>query len=306
MPAPAALSIVRPGLLTTVQDLGRVGHQHEGVPVAGPMDPWSHRRANRLLGNLPTVATLEMTLAGPRILFTRPVAFAVCGATFHMTLRDRTVSNDRVYQADSGDVLEVGRAQRGARGYLAVAGGIDVPRVLGSRATHLPSRMGGLDGRPLAAGDSLDVGADAAGLTTVSGGTAWIPEGGAQVRVLPGPDLESEEDEPLRALLGGRYRITPASNRMGYRLEGPALSAGTAERLSSVTPLGTIQAPPGGQPILLMADRQTTGGYPRVAVVISADIGLAAQLAPGSWIEFAACTKAEALTSLRERLAETA
>jgi antagonist of KipI len=297
-------SILRPGLLTTVQDAGRWGHQHEGVPVAGPMDPWSHRRAARLVGNPEAAASLEITLAGPRIVFQQRAVFALSGASFSMTLRDASLVNDRAYEAAAGDVLDIGRPTAGARGYLALAGGIDAPVVLGSRATHLPSRMGGLDGRALVAGDRLALGRAESRAPGSRASQVPVPSGGARVRVLPGPDLV-DPDEAFQALLRGRYRVTPASNRMGYRLEGPELPMEPAERLSSVTPLGTIQVPPGGQPILLMADRQTTGGYRRLATVVSADIGLAGQLAPGDWIEFESCTMGEALSALRARLAET-
>jgi biotin-dependent carboxylase-like uncharacterized protein len=183
--------------------------------------------------------------------------------------------------------------------YLAVAGGIDVPPVFGSRATHLLSRLGGWQGRALRAGDRLPIGSPVAPPVSRRAAGVALPEGGAVVRVMPGPHEDLFGRRGLEALVSGRYTITAQSDRMGYRLDGPPIvRRGEAEIISDATALGSLQVPASGLPILLMADRQTSGGYPKIATVISADQGLAGQLAPGDWIEFRLASRAEAIRSL--------
>ena len=300
------LSVVRPGMLTTVQDLGRWGFQASGVPVAGPMDEYSHRLANRLVGNLPSAAALEITLIGPELLAHGEVTCAVAGATFALTVGGSSVPMHVPFTLHSGDRLKFGARSAGARAAIAVKGGFDVPPVFGSRSTSLISAMGPFDGRALKAGDLLPivpitaiVSSGAASVATVP---LPLPAGGATVRVIPGPQQSFFTPQAYDTLFASRYLITPQSNRMGYRLAGPALQhAGRADILSDATPLGTLQVPASGQPILLMADRQTTGGYPKIGVVIGADLPLAGQLAPGDWIEFAPCTRQTAVEALRRR-----
>jgi antagonist of KipI len=296
------LHIAKSGLLTTVQDLGRWGHQASGVPVAGAMDPVSHRMANALVGNGPRAATLEITLTGPEVVFTDERSFAVAGAAFDVLLDGRPVTEDGANAAHAGARLSFGRRRRGARAYLAISGGIDVPLVLGSRATHLLSRMGGFCGRALQAGDRLPLGA-APPLSRRAARRASVleaaPDRGASVRVLPGHHAKHFPADAFARLQSAPYTIATDSDRMGFRLRGttiphePGLSM-----ISDATPLGVLQVLPSGQPVLLMADRQTTGGYPVLATVIAADIGLAGQLAPGDTISFAACSRREALAAL--------
>ncbi len=292
------------GLLTTVQDGGRWGCQHLGVPVAGPMDPVSHRTANLLVGNPAGRAALEVTLIGPEVEFLDDTTFAVAGARFDLFLDERPMETGIAARAGRGSRLRFGRRTAGARAYLAVRGGIDVPPRLGSRSTDLASRLGGLGGRPLRPGDRLDVGAP--GGAPVRGGRRApvfpLPEGGARVRFVPGADEQRFEAGALERLPDGRFTVGPDSNRMGYRLQGPAIRlADSAPVLSTATPAGTIQVPPSGQPMLLMADRQTTGGYAVLGTVITADLGVAGQLAPGDWIAFDACGRREALAALVEQ-----
>ena len=294
------LIVLRPGLLTTVQDLGRWGHQDAGVPVAGPMDVYSHRLANRLVGNVDGAAALEVTLVGPELQARGEVVCAVTGAVFDLLAADRPVECGQVFRVPAGGRLRFGRRVAGTRATIAVRGGIDVPAILGSRATSIVSRMGPFGGRPVASGDVLPVGTQ----TTTGGAAAAgrglsLPSGGARLRAIPGPHASRFTPEAVERFFSGRFRVTPQSNRMGYRLEGPELSHGPdADILSDATPLGSVQVPKAGQPILLMADRQTTGGYPKIATVIAADISTAAQLAPGDWIQFAPCTRAEAVDAL--------
>jgi antagonist of KipI len=301
-----ALSVVRPGMLTTVQDLGRWGLQASGVPVAGPMDEYSHRLANRLVGNVPSAAALEITLIGPELLAHGDVTCAVAGATFEMAAGGMIVPAHVPFTLRSGSRLQFGARVGGARATLAVRGGFDVPRVFGSRATSLISAMGPLDGRAVKVGDLLPIAAATTIVTSNHAAPATVPlplpTGGARLRVVPGPQQSFFTSHAYDTLFSSRYVITLQSNRMGYRLEGPPLQhAGGADILSDATPLGTLQVPASGQPILLMADRQTTGGYPKIAVVISADLPVAGQLAPGDWLEFAPCTREAAVEALKRR-----
>jgi antagonist of KipI len=296
----AELLIVKPGLMTTVQDLGRWGLQARGVSVAGPMDPPSHRVANALAGNPPDAATLEVTLIGPDVQFMDDRVAAVAGAEFELWLDGRPVSAEGSFAAAAGSRLRFGRRVRGSRAYLAVAGGIAVSPELGSRATHIVSRMGGLEGRALVSGDRLPLGS---GLARSAGATSRspivLPDGHARVRVLQGPQDARFEAGALEAVQAAPYRIGNESDRMAFRLHGPALKWKRSEEIiSDATPLGVLQVPASGQPMLLMADRQTTGGYPTIATVITADIGLAGQLAPGDTIQFEICSRREAMAAL--------
>jgi len=293
-------------MLTTVQDLGRWGAQSNGVPVAGPMDEYSHVLANRLVGNPPTAAALEVTLVGPELLANTEVTCAVAGATFALTRGTMPIPMHTVFTLRQGETLRFGARAAGARACLAVRGGFDVPPIFGSRATSLISRMGPFGGRALKAGDVLPIGSTAPLAPSRSAASNPVvlplPPGGARLRVVVGPQDHFFTALAHETFFRSRYIITPASNRMGYRLEGPRLEhAGGADILSDATPIGSLQVPASGQPILLMADRQTTGGYPKIGVVIGADLPLAGQLAPGDWIEFARCTRAAALDALRLR-----
>jgi biotin-dependent carboxylase-like uncharacterized protein len=186
---------------------------------------------------------------------------------------------------------------------LAVRGGIDVAAVFGSRSTSVIAGMGPLGGRPLMAGDMLPVG-ESTMVPQTTGSSLPLPDGGARVRVLRGPHDGMFVPGAYEALVRSRFVVTPASNRMGYRLQGPSLlHTAAAGILSDATPVGSLQVPGSGQPILLMADRQTTGGYPKIATVITADLPLAGQLAPGDWIEFQDCTRDEAIAALHARWA---
>jgi antagonist of KipI len=305
MTSAGVLRVVKPGLLSTVQDLGRWGHQASGVPVAGPMDLCSHRLANYLAGNTPDAATIEITLIGPELIVDADTVLSVCGADFDLTCDGDMVATGLSFPVRRGQTVRFGRRRGGARAYLGVAGGgVLLQPVLGSRATHLVSHMGGLDGRALIAGDVLPVAAQASSVPARARGLTLPSAGRARVRVAPGPQCDWFGDEAWRALTGVSFRVSPRSNRMGYRLEGPPLTRTRGgEAISEPVCMGAIQVPSAGEPILLMADRQTAGGYPKIGQVISADLCLAAQLAPGDFIEFARCTEREAVAALiaRER-----
>jgi antagonist of KipI len=300
---PGALHILKPGLLTTVQDLGRSGHQASGVPVAGPMDMFSHRLANQLAGNEPGAATLEITLIGPDLIVEADTTIAIAGAQFEVTCDDRPVASSASFAVSKGQRVRFGRILQGARAYLAVAGGVQTPPVLGSRATHLVSHMGGFHGRALIAGDRVPIANGvASGPARKSTGLTLPSNGRALLRVMPGPQAGWFQADALKTIAGVSFRISPQSNRMGYRLQGPPLvREHEGELISEPLGIGAIQVPAAGEPILLMADRQTAGGYPKIGYVISADLPLAGQLAPGDFIEFHLCSQQEAVAALISR-----
>jgi antagonist of KipI len=303
----AALVVARAGMLTTVQDRGRWGYQGLGVPVAGPMDWYSHALANRLVGNDDRAAALEVTLLGPELIADGEVVCSVAGAEFELTVDASVVPLHQPFTVVSGSRVRLGARTAGARATLAARGGFDVPTTFGSRATHLVSRMGPFDGRALRAGDRLPIGRADARHAADRGNPLEMPGGGARVRVVPAAHRERFTDEAWRVLTSARFTVTPQSDRMGYRLKGPVLThVRGADILSEAVPIGAIQVPSSGQPILLMADRQTTGGYATIANVITADLPVAGQLAPGDWIAFSACTHDEAIAALRARHASLA
>lgn len=313
------LKVLRPGAFATVQDLGRRGLQHLGIVPGGAMDPISHRVANALVGNRRDLATLEIALAGPELLFQDTALVALYGARFEAYLDDVPLPQSRPVLAAPGQRLRIGRALEGAFAYLAIAGGVDVPAVLGSRSTYLSGGFGGLGGRSLAAGATLPCidGSSAKSSARFAqverrGSTIAMDRGGRSVkwlappltlpatepvvvRVLEGVHAGSFSDAALDGFLETRWRLAAESNRMGFRLLGPRLELrAPTEIVSQATCLGTVQVPASGQPIVLMADHQTTGGYPKIAEVVSADVPLLAQAAAGTTIRFVRATLAEA------------
>ncbi len=290
------IEVVRPGPLATIQDLGRPGFGHLGVPHSGAADAASLRRANRLAGNPDGAAGIELTLGRAALRFLVQARVAVAGAPALVTLTGpggtaRDVPHGRAFGVPEGGLVRVGAPGAGLRSYVAVRGGIDVPPVLGSRSADLRS---GLGPAPLRAGDLLPVGAPGTGAPgdgapgTGEPATAAPTSGEpAELRVIPGPRDDWFAPGALDLLGSATYTVTPASDRTGLRLDGPPLRRANHDELSSegvVT--GALQVPHGGQPILLLADHPVTGGYPVIAVVTSADIGLAGQLRPGSQVRF--------------------
>lgn len=314
------LRIHAPGLLATVQDAGRCGWSHLGVPVGGAMDRDALVIANALVGNAAGAAAVEITLFGPVIEFARPTLVALAGAEFVGFPANRPVL------VPPQTRIAIGRARRGARAVLAVAGGIAVAPVLASRSTCLAGRFGGHEGRVLRAGDELPLAPDcealsrerfarlrgvrecAQGMRTVAWSASLpplAPGGPLAVRALPGRHLDLFEEEAQEAFYTAQWELSAHSDRMGYRLAGPRLllRAGTAELNSEPVCLGTVQVPPGGAPILLMADHQTTGGYARIGEVASADLPRLAQLAPGERLRFVRTGLEEARRLAAERAA---
>lgn len=309
-----SIRVLRPGLLSTLQDAGRHGYQHIGVPVSGAMDAFSHRVANLLAGNEENAATLEMTLRGPQLQFLEDALIAICGADLSPSIGRVPVPEGRPVRLRAGTVLEFGACVTGCRAYLALGGGFDLPPVLGSRSTYALAGIGGLEGRALKKGDTLPAGASRAG--TYPGLAAELARSGRAfaaprwsvnqhiekldrtpqlLRILPGVHWDAFPPAARERLTDAEFRVAPESNRMGYRLEGPSIDPGTPlEILSRAVAFGTIQVPPGGQPIVLMADRQTTGGYPMIADVAGVDLHLLAQLKPGDRLRFQLVSLAQA------------
>lgn len=317
-----SLEVERPGLLVTVQDLGRHGFQHLGVMVNGAMDEVSHRMANWLVGNPDDEATLELTLSGPTLRFRADAVIAVCGAQMDARVDGEPLPSWRPARVPAGAQLVFGRCNQGARTYLAVAGGFDLPAIMGSRSTALRGGFGGFRGRALRRGDAIPLRSPEEAhtprwvrlLSRTRRGLAYpswsvahtelpMPREGRTVRVVPGRHWQSFPVAVRSQLTGAQYKVLLDSDRMGYRLEGPPLEARRGnDVLSEGMVTGAVQVPPSGQPIVLMADRATTGGYPVVAVVAAVDLPLMAQLAPGDRLRFGMITVMEshALLAARE------
>lgn len=295
-----SLHVLSPGLLTTLQDAGRSGLRHLGVGNAGAADAWSHALANLLAGNALDTVALETTLSGPTLRFDAAVRIALCGAGIDAEVDGTPLPMARPIDLPAGSVLVLGACHGGARTYLAIAGGIAVPRVMDSASTDLRGGFGGIRGRALAAGDVLPLARGGARDATTLHVPAWWVDAAPDdaptglVRVLPG-----EGDAPFDALCQARWRVDAASNRQGLRLRGGSLDVPGGERISEPVFPGTVQLPPDGQPIVLMADAQTHGGYPRIGHVIRADWPKLAQLRPGDGLSFVGCSQAEARAAWR-------
>jgi biotin-dependent carboxylase-like uncharacterized protein len=310
MAGAAAFTVLRPGMLASVQDLGRHGHRQLGICPGGALDTLALVLANRLVGNADGAAGLELTMGGCELRFDAPTRVAFAGDDFDARLDGQAIWPGWSVPARAGQVLRFGRANRsnekkGIRTWLAVAGGINVPKLLGSRSTDLKAGFGGHEGRALKAGDRLRCHESALSAEQPARrafGARMLPwpldaEGGAiPLRVMPGPEFEHFTVAARELLWRAPWRITPQSNRMGSRLEGPELKRKRpCDMLSSGVISGTIQVPPSGQPIILMGDAQTTGGYPRIGVVIRADHWKLAQAPLGACLRFLQVNAAEAL-----------
>ena len=316
-----SLRVESPGLLSTLQALGRAGYQHLGVGPGGALDEVSHRLANLLVGNPPGAPTLEITLVGPRLRFEQDSLMALGGADLSATLDGQPLPLWRPVLVRTGTCLAFGKPRLGARSYLAVEGGFEAPSLLGSASTHLGAGFGGFQGRALRAGDRLRFGpapsisyprlrqrfAQERGPCLAPDWFApWFREldfgRPALLGLVPGPQGTDLTPASRTALLEGEFPVSPDSNRMGIRLQGPALALERPrEMISSGVATGTLQLPPDGHPILLLADRQTTGGYPRLGEVATVDLPKAAQLRPGESLRFASLSLEEAQARLRQR-----
>lgn len=286
--APGALAdlveVIDPGPRTTTQDLGRPGFADLGVPSSGAADLPAFTLANRLVGNAEDAPALETTLSGPTLRFAAPVTVALTGAVVEASVDGRAVAMHAPFRVPLGGVLSVGMARRGLRTYIAVRGGFDVPRTLGSASTD---QLTGLGPAPLAAGDRLGLGEHALAAPAVDvAPVPALPEAPV-LRVVVGPRDDWFAPDALTALLREPFTVSEQTDRIGSRLRGPRLPRRTDEELRSEGLVqGALQVPPSGSPILLLADHPTTGGYPVIAVVVDEDLPVAAQLRPGDVVRF--------------------
>jgi biotin-dependent carboxylase-like uncharacterized protein len=290
----AGLKVLAPGLHTTVQDLGRLGYQAIGVPVSGALDGFSLRLANALVGNSPRTPALEVLMSGPTFEVaadTVRVALAGVGANLAIGAEKARIGAGQSVTLPRGAVIEVVAGQS-ASGYLAVEGGIAVPRVLGSTSTYVRAAIGGLDGRALRRGDFVPLAiARASKRAELRLPLPLTPTGDQPIRVVLGPQQEYFTEEAVAAFLLAEFRISQSADRMGMRLDGPFLQHRRGwDIVSDAITTGAIQVPGSGQPILLLADHQTTGGYPKIATVISADLPVVGRRRPGDRLRFAAVT----------------
>lgn len=311
------VSVLKPGLLTTLQDRGRAGCAMLGVGHAGPLDDVAMRLANALVGNALDAASLEITLLGPTLRFDRAATIALTGADFPLRLDDVEVATWRRIDVDAGATIAVGHARRGARAYLAVAGGFDVERVLDSASTDVNARLGGCDGRPLREHDRLSLARSAPHRVerarTVGDNDLpshwsldprpWLEADDAvPIRLIRGAHFDALDERSRDALFDSEFQIAPDSNRVGFRLDGARLAlSAPLEMVSEPLVAGTIQLPPGGQPIALMAEHPTVGGYPRIGHIAAVDLPRLAQRRPGARVRFAPIDLDEAQTRYLER-----
>jgi biotin-dependent carboxylase-like uncharacterized protein len=285
--------VLWPGPLATIQDLGRFGYQQYGVPPSGAMDGLALRIANRLLDNDERAAGLECTFSGPKLRFLSDTLITITGGDLAPLLNNHPLPMWEVVQVRKGDILSWRGMRTGCRAYLSVAGGIDVSTVLDSQSTCLRSAFGGLEGRALRTGDVLkSVPVSSGKMEHLIGRRVpgkLIPEHKcfAEIRAILGPQADHFPEESIATLFSSEYIITPESDRMGYRLEGPEVRhKGKADTVSDGVPLGAVQVPGSCKPIILMVDRQVTGGYSKIATVITPDISTLGQMKPGDKIRF--------------------
>lgn len=309
-----SLLIEKPGLLTTIQDLGRFGYQKHGVLTGGAMDTYSLRIANFLVGNPENEAALEITLMGPgpSLRAEEDVLLAAAGADAALSIDGSPMKAWKPFVLKKDQTLTFGPRRSGSRCYLAAAGGFDVPIVMNSKSTYLRGAIGGFSGRALQKGDPLKIGEKKEAVLRfmnklLNEYSCAAPEWSVYyppflsfkkepvIRVIPGEQFEKFTNETQKKFFSEAFQISGQSDRMGYRMNGPQLKlTEPLEMLSEAVSFGTIQVPPDGNPIILMADRQTTGGYPRIGQIITADLPTIGQLMPGEKLRFSPVTRKEA------------
>ncbi len=305
-----ALNIIRAGFLTSVQDLGRTGFRQFGVTTSGALDSFALRVANLLVGNDEGAAGLEITLGGLQLHFEDERIVAWCGGEFDVQIGSRPLPAGHVAHLQAGDELKFGRVQIGCRCWLAISGGIDVPVVLGSRSTDLRANFGGLEGRTLRDGDQLLLARRPGSPPPATGISSWTaPHDWASpasyhpsLRFIRGVDWNRFNDVTIQRLMQHEFSVLPDSDRMGVRFDGSELKReDETDLISEAVAPGTIQVPPSGKPILLLGDCQTIGGYPKIAHVITVDLGIAAQLRAGDSVRFSEVLLQDAHRQLMER-----
>jgi antagonist of KipI len=303
--------VIQAGFFTSVQDLGRTGFRQFGVSTSGALDCFALRVANLLVGNDEGAAGLEVTLGGLHLRFQDERIVAWCGGEFDVQIGSQSLPAGHVAYLHSGDELEIGRPQIGCRCWLAISGGLNVPVVLGSRSTDLRANFGGIGGRPLRDGDILRLFARAGSPTPatkeISSWAAphdWVSPAKHEptLRFIRGVDWDRFDASTLQRFTSEAFAVSPNSDRMGVRFDDPELKReDNTDLISEAVAPGTIQVPPGGKPILLLQDCQTIGGYPKMAHVITLDLGIAAQLRGGDHVRFSEVSRVEAHQLLLER-----
>lgn len=295
-----SIKIIKPGLLTTVQDKGRYSYQKFGVPVSGVMDSFSHRVSNLLVGNDLFEAVLEVTLLGPEIEFLDDCVIAITGGNLSPMINKKSINMWKSIYAKKGDILSFGQIKNGCRSYISFAGGIDVPLVMGSKSTYIKGKIGGYEGRSLVSKDILKMGSPKDNFKSLKGRTIHLNHkpiytNEFEVRVILGPQDDYFTDKGINTFLSSQYVITNECDRMGYRLDGEKIEhIKGADIISDGIAFGAIQIPDNGKPIIMMADRQTTGGYTKIAHIISSDLSKIAQAKPGDKINFKSISIEEA------------
>ncbi len=296
----AHLVIERPGLFSSLQDFGRFGYQRFGISASGAMDSLSLQLANRLVGNPRDMAAIELTMLGLSATVEEgPARLALAGADMPLSINGRPAEGWRAHALAPGDRIEIGAARTGMRAYLAIAGGFAVAPSLGSLSTHSRSAIGGFEGRALRAGDRLPL-REAPPAPLLALAPEDRPAETGPIRVVPGPQDDHFTPAGLATFLSSGYRVTDKADRMGAQLDGPAIEHADGFNIVSDGIMnGSIQVPGNGRPLVLLADRQTTGGYPKIATVIGADLWRLGQARPGDVLRFCAVTADEAEQAAR-------
>ena len=313
-----SVTVLNPGLLTTVQDMGRVGYQQFGVSVSGVMDPRAAEIANILVENPGGEAVLECTMMGPQLQFDKATCIAITGGDLGPTLDGAPIANYRAIAVQAGQVLRFTAPKTGCRAFIAFAGGLDIPEVMGSHSTYMKAKIGGFQGRKLEKGDKIGFRAPKTDLRNLNSryiAPEFVPRPLYTVRVVLGPQDDMFTDQGVNTFLTETYTVTPEFDRMGCRLDGAAIQhKDTGDIISDGIAFGAIQVPSAGTPIIMLADRQTTGGYTKIANVITADFRILGQLKAGDKVRFekvsiqqaqdALLTQRAALHNLRRALRE--
>ena len=285
-----SITVLNPGLLTTVQDQGRIGYQQFGVSVSGVMDPRAATVANILVGNDDNEAVLECTMMGPQLQFDKANCIAITGGDLMPTLDGKPIPNYTAIKVEAGQVLKFTMPKTGCRAFIAFAGGLDIPEVMGSRSTYMKAKIGGVEGRKLAKDDVIGFRAPKAELKNMnfrSMASEFVPRKEYTVRVVLGPQDDYFTDAGIQTFLSEVYSVTAEFDRMGCRLEGAVIQHKEGgDIISDGIAFGAIQVPSSGQPIIMLGDRQTTGGYTKIANVITVDFRILAQLKQGDKVRF--------------------